>query len=75
MGELEPGTMFLSFSKNGSRMPKGEAGAFVVATGVLVGPTGVLSLSKGLLFKEGLGTDVSIRGGVGDRTGILSGGY
>ena len=62
-GEL-PGTMFLSFSKKGRRIPKGEAG--VVAAG-----TGVLSLS--IAGMDGLTTDVSILGGVGARAGIFSG--
>lgn len=59
-----PGTIFLSFSKNGRRIPKGEAG--VVAAG-----TGVLSLSTAGM--DGLATDVSILGGLGALAGILSG--
>ena len=59
-----PGTMFLSFSKKGRRIPNGEAG--VVAAG-----TGVLSLSTPGM--DGFITDVSIFGGVGALAGIFSG--
>jgi hypothetical protein len=64
-GEFDPGTMPLSFSKKGNRMPKAEAG---VPDG-----TGVLSLSTGVwLDVDGFGTDVSILGGVGILPGIFS---
>jgi hypothetical protein len=69
---LEPGIMFLSFSNNGIRMPKGEAGvAGVGARGVLsLSPTGVLSFAM-----ERLLTDVSILlGGLGKSLAISESG-
>lgn len=69
-GVAWPGIMFLSFSNNGSRMPKGEAGvAGCAAIGVLsLSPIGVLSV-----VIERLLTDVSILvGGLGKSRAISS---